>query len=133
MVELTRIHVVAGVLRDDVGRVLISKRAPGAHQGGLWEFPGGKVEPGEQRLAALIRELHEELGVRVLAARPLLSVSYDYSDQAVLLDVWQVLSWSGVAQGKEGQVIDWIEETELGCRDFPAADEPVIRVLQRRA
>ena len=127
-----RIHVVAGVLFNDVGHILIAKRAAGAHQGGLWEFPGGKMEPGEGRLAALERELHEELGIRVTAARPLISVSHDNHDRAVLLDVWEVTSWSGAASGQEGQVIDWVSNAELLRREFPAADQPVLEALSKR-
>ncbi|PTT03442.1 NUDIX domain-containing protein, partial [Pseudomonas sp. HMWF006] len=85
---MKRVHVAAAVIRDDSGKVLIARRADTQHQGGLWEFPGGKVEADESVETALARELHEELGIVVGAARPLIKVHHDYPDKQVLLDVW---------------------------------------------
>ena len=126
-----RIHVVAGVLLDAAGRVLVAKRPVGAHLGGLWEFPGGKLEPGESREAGLARELAEELGVRVLAASPLVRVEHPYPDRDVLLDVWHVGSYAGEPLGHEGQAIEWREIASLDPVDFPPADVPVLIALQR--
>lgn len=87
---MKRVHVAAAVIRDASGKILIARRADTQHQGGLWEFPGGKVEDGEAVQAALSRELQEELGIVVSAARPLIKVQHDYPDKQVLLDVWEV-------------------------------------------
>ncbi|MCB1919013.1 MAG: NUDIX domain-containing protein, partial [Candidatus Competibacteraceae bacterium] len=83
------VHVAVGILINAVGAVLITRRPEHVHQGGLWEFPGGKVEEGEPVAAALSRELHEELGVTVESAEPWLHVRHDYSDKRVFLDVWR--------------------------------------------
>jgi len=123
------VHVVAGALLDGAGRVLIQRRAAGAHQGGLWEFPGGKLEPGEGRRAGLARELAEELGIRVAHATPLIGVRHDYPDRSVLLDVWRVERWRGEVRGREGQPLRWVAPRALRAFDFPAADRPVLRAL----
>lgn len=86
---MKRVHVAAAVIRDAAGKILIARRADTQHQGGLWEFPGGKVEADESVETALARELHEELGIVVDAARPLIKVRHDYPDKQVLLDVWK--------------------------------------------
>jgi 8-oxo-dGTP diphosphatase len=123
---MNRIHVAAAVIRGADGRVLIAKRPLDKHQGGLWEFPGGKVEAGERVEAALARELHEELGIAVEAARPLIQVRHDYPDKQVLLDVWEVLTFSGEAHGAEGQPLAWVTPDTLPGYAFPAANQPII-------
>lgn len=127
---MTRLHVVAAVIRDPQGRILIAQRPAHKHQGGLWEFPGGKVEAGEAPAAALARELAEELGIQVTGARPLLQVRHDYPDQAVLLDVWQVDAFTGDAHGAEGQPLAWVAPRELADYDFPAANRPIVQAAQ---
>jgi 8-oxo-dGTP diphosphatase len=124
------IHVIAGVLRDAQGRVLLAQRVAGAHLAGLWEFPGGKIEPGETREAALARELDEELGVTVVSAAPLIRVRHDYPDKSVSLDVWEVDDFSGVPHGREGQPIAWVPVTQLHRYPMPAADAPVVVALR---
>lgn len=124
------IHVVAGALADGRGRVLVTRRPEGAHQGGLWEFPGGKLEPGETPLAGLERELAEELGIRVLASRPLIQVHHDYGDRRVLLDVHRVTAFAGTPVGREGQPLDWRHPEDMDPADFPAADRPIITALR---
>ena len=126
-----RIHVVAGVLFDPSGRVLVAQRPSGAHLAGRWEFPGGKLEPGEPREAGLARELAEELGIRVLAASPLIEVEHRYSERDVLLDVWRVESYSGEPHGREGQAVEWRNVGSLDAADFPPADAPVLTALRR--
>lgn len=121
-----RLHVVAAVIRDDAGRLLIAKRPERLHQGGLWEFPGGKVETDEPVSRALIRELQEELGITAERFRPLIRIPYDYSDRKVLLDIWLVTGFSGAAHGAEGQEIRWIESGDLHHYRFPAANAPII-------
>ena len=129
-VDPRAVHVVAGVIRDSGGRVLLSRRAAKQHQGGLWEFPGGKVAAGETAITALHRELYEELGIECLAARPLIALEHDYGDRRIWLDVWQVDDWSGVADGREGQPIRWVEVTELTSVPMPAADVPVVHAVR---
>lgn len=124
------LHVVAGVLRDQAGRVLLGRRPDHAHQGGLWEFPGGKVEPGETAAQALARELHEELGITPLTLRPLIRVPHRYPRQAVLLDVWRVDAFSGTPQGREGQPLRWVALEDLPRISMPAANRPVANALR---
>ena len=126
-----RIHVVAGVLFDPCGCVLVARRPRGKHLGGLWEFPGGKLRPDEPREAGLARELVEELGIRVLAASPFIRVEHRYPDRDVLLDVWRVESYSGEPHGREGQAIEWRNVGSLDAADFPPADAPVLAALRR--
>jgi 8-oxo-dGTP diphosphatase len=125
-----RLHVAAGAVFDDRHRVLICKRAPHAHQGDLWEFPGGKLEPGESSASALRRELREEVGIEVVAARPLIRVRHDYPDREVMLDVWRVERFSGEAAGHEGQPVRWVEPSELVRYRFPAANRPIIKAAR---
>lgn len=124
------VHVAAGVIINRDGEVLIAKRPDGKHQGGLWEFPGGKIEPDESVQDALKRELHEELGIDIQHTHPLIRVHHDYPDKSVLLDVWKITAFTGEAHGKEGQPIKWINTGELNQYDFPAANQPIIKAAQ---
>ncbi len=124
------IHVVAGVLRDAAGRVLLAQRRAGAHLEGLWEFPGGKLDPGESAHAGLARELSEELGVRVLASSPLLRVRWPYPGQTVLLDVRTVDAFDGDPHGREGQAVRWLQPLAIDPSWVPPADRPVVAALQ---
>lgn len=123
---MKRIHVAAAVIRGTDGRILIAKRPEDKHQGGLWEFPGGKVEPGEAVEQALGRELEEELGIRPSAARPLIQVRHDYPDKQVLLDVWEVSAFVGEPHGAEGQPLAWVASEQLRDYQFPAANRPIV-------
>jgi 8-oxo-dGTP diphosphatase len=123
---LKRVHVAAAVIRGVDGRILIARRPEDKHQGGLWEFPGGKVEEGEGVRAALDRELEEELGIRPQAARPLIQIRHDYPDKQVLLDVWEVSSFTGEPHGAEGQPLAWASERQLLEYQFPAANNPIV-------
>ncbi|AYC34182.1 Nudix family hydrolase [Pseudomonas cavernae] len=123
---MKRIHVAAAVIRDAAGRILLARRPDGKHQGGLWEFPGGKVEDSETVAAALGRELAEELGIQVTVARPLIQVQHDYPDKHVLLDVWEVSAFNGEAHGAEGQPLAWVSPRQLGNYQFPAANRPIV-------
>lgn len=124
------LHVVAGVARDAAGRVLIGERPAGKHLAGGWEFPGGKLDPGETRLAALIREFDEELGLAVLAAHPLIRIRHDYPDRRVLLDVWSVTRFRGEASGRDGQALRWCAVEDLPEAGLLAADRPVVTALR---
>jgi 8-oxo-dGTP diphosphatase len=129
-VVVARIPVVAGVIRNAQGEVLIAKRHDHLHQGGLWEFPGGKREAGETPVQALQRELHEELGIEVIAASPLIRIPHDYHDKAVLLDVWNVDEYRGEPHGREGQPLSWVAPDRLAQYDFPAANRPIVTAVR---
>ena len=122
--------MAAAAIEDRQGRVLVARRAAGAHQGGLWEFPGGKLKPGETLGQGLARELWEELGIRVLASCPLIRIHHDYGDRRVLLDVHRVTAYSGEAEGREGQPIAWLAPETMDPATFPAADRPIITALR---
>lgn len=124
-----RIHVAVAALVNPRREVLISKRPAGVHQGGLWEFPGGKLEVNEDVEAALGRELHEELGIRPATLRPLIRITHDYPDKSVLLDVWYVSGFSGEPAGREGQSIRWVPVDRLADYEFPVANLPIITAL----
>jgi mutator protein MutT len=124
------VHVVAGVLRDAAGAVLLAQRPPGKHLAGGWEFPGGKLEAGETRRSALARELHEEIGVEVEEARPLFSVTHAYPHRDILLDVWLVTSFRGAPRGLEGQALRWCPPGELPRADLLPADRPIVTALR---
>jgi 8-oxo-dGTP diphosphatase len=124
------LHVAVAAITNSQRQVLISLRPDHVHQGGLWEFPGGKLEPGETVERALARELHEELGITVESAHPLIRIPHVYPDRQVLLDVWQVEEFSGEIHGREGQIIEWLAIDALGNRSFPAANRPIIQALQ---
>jgi len=124
------IHVAVAVIRNQQGQVLVTQRPEHVHQGGLWEFPGGKVEPSESVQEALRREIYEELDISIQNARPLIKIPFSYPDKQVLLDVWEVLQFSGVPYGKEGQPWNWTDTKELYRLSFPAANRPVISALQ---
>jgi 8-oxo-dGTP diphosphatase len=124
-----RLHVAAGAVFDDRQRVLICRRPSHVHQGDLWEFPGGKLEPGEPVVSALHRELREEIGIEVISARPLIRVRHDYPDRRVLLDVWRVERFSGRPAGHEGQPVLWVLPSELENYRFPAANLPIVKAV----
>jgi 8-oxo-dGTP diphosphatase len=123
------LHVVAGVLNDADGRVLIAQRPPGKHLAGGWEFPGGKRDDDEPREAALAREFQEELDVEVLSARPLIRYTHDYPDRRVDLDVWLITAHRGEPRGLEGQAIDWCAPARLMEHDLLPADKPIVTAL----
>ena len=124
------IHVAVGVIFNKTGEILIALRDKHRHQGGLWEFPGGKVDEGENVSQALSRELHEEIGIQVVRSHPLVQISHSYPDKSVLLDVWCVDEFSGLPSGKEGQEICWIDPASMNPADFPLANRRIIHILQ---
>lgn len=127
--SLSEITVVAGVIRDGAGNLCLSRRPEHKHQGGLWEFPGGKMEPGETAESALARELHEELGIAVNASAPLMTVEHGYADLRVILHFRDVTGWSGEPHGREGQPVEWVALSDVSARAFPAANRPVALAL----
>lgn len=120
------IHVAAGVLVDDQGRVLLAQRPAGKHLAGMWEFPGGKLEPGETVAQALARELHEELGIAVLASAPLVSVPWHYGEKTLLLDACRVTAWLGTPQSLEGQALRWAAPDTIDPGTLAPADRAIL-------
>lgn len=125
-----RIHVAVGVILNADGQILVARRADTQHLGGLWEFPGGKLEPGETVQQALQRELREELAIEVLGQRPLCRIEHTYPGKAVLLDVWIVDSFDGTPVGMEQQPLRWLDVDQLKPEEFPAANRLIIRRLR---
>ena len=128
-----RIHVAAGVILNASNEVLLALRPLDKHKGGLWEFPGGKVETGEPVQHALARELLEELNLVVQQAEPLLVTEHDYGDKHVTLDVWTVRRFSGEPEGLEGQQLRWVRLDELHHYQFPEANLVIVKRLQSGA
>ena len=128
--ESSLLHVAVAVIQRCDAEVLISKRNENAHQGGVWEFPGGKVEPGESVRDALVRELREELGIQVSEAAPLIKIKHSYPDLNVLLDVWRVASFDGQPKGLEGQETAWVQFDQLPLYTFPSANIPILTALR---
>jgi 8-oxo-dGTP diphosphatase len=133
---MKRIHVVAAVIYAAPGmsQILIAKRPDHLDQGGLWEFPGGKVDKGESPWQALVRELREELDINVTTAEPMIQLSHDYSDKQVMLDIWQVTGFEGQARGVEGQECCWVSVAEIVADNsdyqFPAANRVILERLK---
>jgi 8-oxo-dGTP diphosphatase len=128
--DLPAILVVAAVILDERNHCLLALRPKHKHQGGLWEFPGGKVEAGEAPFVALCRELEEELALDVQSAEPLLTTTHDYADKRVTLDVWVVREFAGEPRGMEGQELRWYAPDELQALAFPAANYPILQALK---
>ena len=127
--EAPPIHVVAAALIDADGRVLLAQRPEGKHLAGSWEFPGGKVEPGETPLQALQREVQEEIGVRIGPAEPLIRIPWRYASKSILLDVYRVAAFDGQPHSCEGQALKWVPATALDAAEMPPADHAVIHAL----
>jgi 8-oxo-dGTP diphosphatase len=125
------LHVVVAVIRDKNNQILIAQRAIKKHQGGKWEFPGGKVEKDESAQQALTRELDEELGIQISLISSLIQIHHDYSDFVVFLDVYEVREWQGKAYGKEGQPIRWVDIETLQHYAFPVANESILEALKQ--
>lgn len=123
------VDVVAGVLQDARGRILLARRTKGRDLAGLWEFPGGKREGGESSEAALARELHEELGIAVDVGAPLINVPQQYPHKRLRLDVRRIASWQGTPRGHEGQALAWVPPHMLASYAMPPADRPVVAAL----
>lgn len=120
------IQVAVGVVKSASGEVLIARRDPSLHQGGLWEFPGGKIERGERAEQALIRELKEELNLTVESSMPLITISHHYPDCTVELQVFLVQQFSGFVKGCQGQPFRWVNSDELERFAFPEANRSII-------
>lgn len=123
------VEVVAGVMSDPRGRILLTRRTEGRDLAGLWEFPGGKREPGESPEAALVRELEEELGIHARVGEHLITVPQRYPDKRLRLDVRHVGRWTGTPRGREGQALAWVPPHKLSSYAMPPADIPVVAAL----
>ena len=122
--------VVAAALFDGAGRVLIAQRPAGKPLAGRWEFPGGKVDAGEGERDALARELREELGVDLVAARPFMRLTHAYQERDVELSLWIVERFAGEPRSLDGQVLKWLAPAALGLEDILEADQPFIEALR---
>ena len=129
---MTVVLVSAVALIDADGRVLLAQRPAGKSMAGLWEFPGGKVEPGETPEAALIRELHEELGIETWASclAPLTFASHAYADFHLLMPLFACRRWQGTLQPREGQALKWVRVGDLRAYPMPPADLPLFPILR---
>ena len=125
--------VVAAALYHRDGRILIAERPAGKHMAGRWEFPGGKVAPGESEAEALARELKEELGVEVTASHPYMRLKHAYDDRDVELSMWIVESFHGEPQSLDGQRLKWVRPERLMEEDVLEADLPFVEALRERA
>lgn len=121
-----QVHVAVGVIENSAQEILLAKRHEHLHQGGKWEFPGGKVESAETTAQALIRELKEEVGLDVLNTTPMMEIRHDYGDKKVILDIHWVKDFSGTAQGLEGQAVQWVAKQDLVNFEFPAANKTIV-------
>lgn len=124
------VHVAVGVIKRE-DKIFLTKRLAASHQGGKWEFPGGKVEESETVYQALHRELKEEVAIDTLSCTPLMQISHDYGDKKVLLDVFVVDNFTGEAKALEGQQSGWFALSEFEGLNFPAANQAIIEKLKK--
>ena len=125
------VHVVAGVIADPRGRILLARRTRGRDLAGLWEFPGGKVDPGETAEQALVRELQEELGIVAEPGEPVIAVPHRYPHKRLRLDVRRIAGYRGTPKGLDGQALAWVPPHKLASYAMPAADRPVVAALEQ--
>ncbi|QSX34003.1 8-oxo-dGTP diphosphatase MutT [Shewanella avicenniae] len=123
--SVKRVHVAVGVIIRNQ-QILLAKRHGHLHQGGKWEFPGGKVESGEKVTDALVRELQEEIGITAITTSPFMTLSYDYPEKQVYLDIHLVTEFTGTECGAEGQEIGWFTVAQLVNLPFPDANKPIV-------
>ena len=124
------VHVVAAAVIDAAERVLIAQRPAGKHLAGGWEFPGGKLDSGEERRVGLARELREELGITMATPRPLIRVHHTYDYGEVLIDMWVVRHYGGEPRGLDGQELRWCTREELEATELLPADGPIVAALR---
>jgi 8-oxo-dGTP diphosphatase len=129
-IPATVMHVMAGVLLDGTGRVLLAQRPAGKYLAGFWEFPGGKLEADETPLAALARELLEELGIHVRSAEALIRLPWRYGDRELLLDAWRVSSWRGEPRSLEAQPLQWLLPARVDPMILAPADRVILAELR---
>ncbi|MDG3089052.1 8-oxo-dGTP diphosphatase MutT [Vibrio hannami] len=129
---MKRVHIAAAIILNSVqDKVFITKRPDKAHKGGLWEFPGGKVEQGETAEQATVRELFEEIGIEVTKLHHFEALTHDYSDKSLMFDFFVVTDFLNEPYGKEGQKGEWVEISRLANFEFPEANVPILnRVIE---
>ena len=126
------LHVVIGIIFNSEKKVLIAKRQAHQEKGGLWEFPGGKLEVNETPFDALKRELKEEINIDITHATSWLQFPYSYSNKTVFLDTWKIEAYSGMVIGAEGQEIKWVDVRELKNYEFPGGNKLILTELNRQ-
>ena len=124
------LQVAVGIIFNDQQQILVAQRKKASHLQGYWEFPGGKLEPGEDSYQALCRELKEEIGIEVKTASPLTKIFHNYDQFDVNLHIWQVNLFTGQPKGAEGQIIHWIPLQELHTLELPPANQKLVAFLQ---
>lgn len=129
--RMAHIKVAAGILLDAAGSVLISERLCDGPFNGLWEFPGGKIAPGETAEQALSRELAEEIGVEVTAISPFMSLRHEYSDRTVEIEFFLISDWQSEPVGREGQRLRWVDVNHLDASELLPADVPVVEAINK--
>ena len=128
---MNHFNVVAGILCDAAGRILIAERLGGGVFNGLWEFPGGKIGADETSLEALSRELAEELGIEVTAYASFMNLRHEYDDRIVTIEFFIVSEWNSDPVGREGQAVRWVPRENLDAEELLPADVPVVEALQK--
>lgn len=123
------LNVVALVLENHQGEILVAKRAQHKHLGGLWEFPGGKVEEGESQFQALKREISEELDYQLLDAKPLIITTHSYDAFTLTLDMWHHKDYNPQVYSNENQALKWVHKSKLSQLGMPEADQPIIKAI----
>ncbi|MHA6604413.1 8-oxo-dGTP diphosphatase MutT [Photobacterium damselae] len=130
MTDKKRVWIAAGIILNPTGdKIFITRRAANAHQGGFWEFAGGKVEANETAEQAVIRELQEEVGITATHIEPFIALEHDYPDKALTFDFFVIRQFSGEAFGKEGQSGQWVAISELKDYPFPTANDVVLEKI----
>lgn len=122
-------RVAVGVIFNPQSEILIALRPLDKLQGGLWEFPGGKIEPFETAEEALHRELLEEVGITITSVKPLLHCEHHYQNHHVYLEVFEVRQFEGIAHGKEGQVVEWVAPEKLRELPLLSANHPIVEAI----
>jgi len=130
---MKRIEVAVGILYDELGRVLVGQRTVQDRYFQKWEFPGGKLEPGETAAQALQREFEEEIGVIIDSCQPLMQLDHDYSDRHVRLHVQTISAYRGKVRAMEGQALKWVTLQALGDLDFLQGNRAIIEALEANA
>ena len=128
---MARLNVVAGILFDADRRVLIAERVEDGPFQGMWEFPGGKMAPGESATTALLRELKEELGIVVTHSSSFMQLKHDYADRSVDLHFFMIHEWQGTPEGLDGQRLRWLQPTDIEDSIMLPADAPVIEAIRK--
>ncbi len=129
---MNHLEVAAGILCDARGRILIAERLGDGPFHGLWEFPGGKIAPGETSPEALSRELAEELGIEITACSSFMNLRHEYDDRVVTIEFFIVSDWNSNPVGREGQELRWVPAEALDAAELLPADMPVVAALQQR-